>query len=293
MQASHGTAQSGGAPGKFPPDLKLPQTGQIIEWINTNKYRGTQQPFAEFVNVFERAGNPAAATELKIRAAKTELKNSFCALLPHSFRPLGLRCAINSSDGEDANDRLGFACMIGKNASYLGPQSDPAPHRADALWWRIFSWVKGAVVVLFGLVLWGLANHGYEPQQIVWAVLLTLFVFSLLFVFCFRIVGYSSEKAPDKVKIMTPIFLFDRMLPTYHLREDHYHIAHYFLLFKLHDSRKVDGTTQMLPFLGLKIPVLQASDEELERAERWLDVLKFLGLVFAIFIAAAIARMVR
>ncbi|MGD9542146.1 MAG: hypothetical protein AB7V61_14600, partial [Methylocystis sp.] len=49
----------------FPPRLDLPQTEEIISWIKKNRYSPTQQPFAEFVAAFERAGNMEAAKNLK------------------------------------------------------------------------------------------------------------------------------------------------------------------------------------------------------------------------------------
>ena len=142
---------------------------------------------------------------------------------------------------------------------------------------------------MFGFILGILAGHGYKPQQIVWTVLVTLLVFFLIFWRRLRIVGYSVESNPDKIKPIGFVFLFDRLVPAYHLREENYHIAHYFVR-----PRKVDShATKTLRFFGRDLPVVEASDNDRERAERYLDILKFSGFVFAIFIAAAVSRLVR
>jgi hypothetical protein len=86
-----------------------------------------------------------------------------------------------------------------------------------------------------------------------------------------------------------PAGFFSDILAAYHLREENYHIAHYFVR-----PRKVDShATKTLRFFGRDLPVVEASDNDRERAERYLDILKFSGFVFAIFIAAAVSRLVR
>lgn len=269
-KSAAGGAESSADPINFPPRLRLPDTNQVIAWINKNSFSDTQQPFAEFVRVFEREGNSEAARNLRISAADAAFQANICGLFP-SFLRNGGPCRLpNQSDqGEKTTpERYAFAQIF-----------------IDAL-----HWLEKAIVVLIDAVLWRLADHGYRPERIGWFVLGTLLIFMLmLFPFWLGIVGYSVKSRPDKVKLIGLVFLFDRLLPAYRLREENYEVAHYYVLPKKGESRNC----AMLNFRQFSWIVAEANERETERAQKWLDVLRFLGLVFTIFIIAAISRLVR
>ncbi len=82
---------------KFPPSLRLPKPEHVTAWVKKNDFKGTQ-PFAQFVSVFERAGDADAARELKIQGETTTVMRSFC-------KSWGFYCeAENDAIGETSND---------------------------------------------------------------------------------------------------------------------------------------------------------------------------------------------
>lgn len=262
----------------FPPNLELPESGDIIAWINKNKFAGTQQPFEAFVKVFEHAGDGGTAKVLRIRSANIGLRNSLCGLLPATARS-GLRyCAPaeEQAEGEKPKsdhsslDRIGAAIVSGAAA--------------------IMRWVEKAIVALISAILWVLADHGYRPERIGWFVLGTLLLFWLgIFPFWLRIVGYSIDGAEKQVRLIGFVFFFDRMLPAYRLREQNYKIKKYYVTPRKGEKRGVG----LLSYRNWDFLVGEANETEAARAEWWLDLLRLLGLVFAIFIIAAISRLVR
>lgn len=280
IRSSHGSSAMGkpGASGaessadaiKFPPRLRLPDTKQVIDWINKNSFSGTQQPFAEFVRVFEREGNSEEARNLRISAADAAFKANICGLFPSFLRK-------------------GGPCRL-PNGSDQAKQSAPERVTTGQIFNDAIHWLEKAVVVLIDAVLGILADHGYRPERIGWFVLITLLFFMLtLFPFWLGIVGYSVESRPDKVKPVGLVFLFDRLLPAYRLREENYKIAHYYVLPKKGENRNC----AVLSFRQWSWIVTEANERETEQAEKWLDVLRFLGLVFTIFIIAAISKLAR
>lgn len=150
-------------------------------------------------------------------------------------------------------------------------------------------WCENLVVAILNLMLWVLADFGYRPERIGWFVFGT--VLSLLFVFpyCLGIVGYSVETSKDRIKPISILFLFDRLLPAYRIREEHYNIQQYYVVSKTAG----DLPTRAFRHLGKKWLVVQATEQQRERIERYLDLLRFSGLVFTIFILAAVSKLTR
>lgn len=255
----------------FPPRLELPRTTDVINWINKNSFAGTQQPFAEFVAVFEREGNVDGAKELKIRAANAAFKSSLCGLAPKFLRESRL-CVRKSTSLDEEGDPSPTRSVMGQAVS-------------DTM-----RWLERAAVASIDMLLWLLADHGYRPERIGWFVLGTLLFFMLtLFPFWLGIIGYAVESRPDKVKPIGLVFLFDRLLPAYRLREENYRIAHYFVAPREGENRKC----AVLSYRYWDWLVVEANERESERADKWLDILRFLGLVFTIFIIAAISKLAR
>lgn len=256
----------------FPPEFKLPIVAQVIAWVQKNKYAGTQQPFAAFVTVFERAGDEEATRNLKIQAENVTSWSPLCQqihLLRHfPFCPL-------------YNDGPKLGETIGSDQSILW--------RFVSLVWDMVTQIEQSAVVAFKLSLSLLAAHGFKPERVVWVSLLTLFAFRLAFRYMLGIVGYSVEEAPNKIKPITTVFMFDRMLPAYRIREEYYKQKQFYVLPPKNDHR----ARATMRLLGRERRVVEANDREASRAQRALDTLHFLGLVFAIFLVAAIGRLVR
>jgi hypothetical protein len=247
----------------FPPRFTLPTVPQVIAWIQKNKFAGTQQPFAEFVAVFERAGNAEAAKELRITSEDAALKSSLCNLLPWSED----RCASSGAGSKPGE--------IGKSDHWTI--------------WGVIGWSERAIVTSLKFTLWFLAEHGYKPERVGWFVLLTVVGYWLIFRYFFRIVGYSVEDAPDKIRPVGAIFLFDKMLPAYRIREEHYKQKQFYVVPPSEDGR---STTTMRRFWR-DLRVAEADERETKRAEMALAWLRLFGIIFAIFLVAAISRLVR
>jgi hypothetical protein len=265
----------------FPPVLKLPNTDQVIDWINKNRFAGTQQPFAEFVAVFEQAGDSEGAKDLKIRAAIFAFRSSVCDLFGFSWS-----CAQTRTPDSDTEINPPYSTQQGYSVRL---QQKTLPELIWSVLVNGVSWFENLVLALLNLMLWVLADFGYRPERIGWFVFGT--VLSLLFVFpyCLGIVGYSVETSKDRIKPISILFLFDRLLPAYRIREEHYNIEHYYVVSK----KAGDLRPRMFRHLGKKWLVVQATEQQREKIERYLDLVRFSGLVFTIFILAAVSKLTR
>ena len=269
--AGNGGAKSKGKPA-FPPDLDLPTTDQITNWINKNKFAHTQQPFAEFVTVFERAGNSEGATQLKIQAATFALRSTACSLLPTVLQRV-VGCLPEGARSGDETKGAAEPSILDKATQQIE---------------KAIFWFERLLVAALQLLLALLAEHGYKPQRIGWYVLGTVVGFWILFRYGFKILGYSTEGDAENIRPLGFIFLFDRLLPAYKIREENYKLERFYVAT---GKTGTEGTKTVRCF-GRDCKVVEASQHEHDRAERYLDSLKFLGLVFAIFIVAAVSRLV-
>ncbi|RAI30692.1 hypothetical protein, partial [Rhodoplanes serenus] len=85
----------------------------------------------------------------------------------------------------------------------------------------------------FGVILWGLADHGLRPSKVVWWALGTLAGFWLLLRFGFGVVGFVPAGAPDRegplgLRPLGPLFLLDRLIPFLGIRDEHHAIARFY-----------------------------------------------------------------
>ena len=91
-------------------------------------------------------------------------------------------------------------------------------------------------------------------------------------------------------------FLFDRLLPAYHIREDHYDIeAYYKWTLRIgRNSRYAFAPKDMeqLKYLVWTLRVIRADEKDVRHVETCLDVIKAIGIVLAIFLVAAINALV-
>ena len=210
----------------FPPQRQLPKTEQIIDWINKNKFAGTQQPFAEFVAVFERAGDLDGAKIVK------------------SGRPMpSLSCHFVNSSGF-----LGFA-RVRLIYTEVDAARSEQQNSSSSIWSTIekpLLWCEKLAVAGLDFILFILADYGYKPERMGWFVAITVFGSIFMFPYWLEIVGYTVEGNRDKVIPIGVLFIFDRMLPTYRIREDNYKIERYYVVPKAKD----DGPKTIVRHLG-------------------------------------------
>lgn len=250
---------------QFPPSLSLPKPEHVTAWVKKNEFKGTQ-PFAQFVSVFERAGDSDAARELKIQGETTTVMRSFC-------KSWGFYC-------ENENDNPGEMFDEGKQAE--GPTSVIG---------RAFQRMEDRLVVLLQFSLWHLAAHGFRPERVVWFALGILLVYWLAIqlagVVGFSVVDESGPGEPPRIQPIGLIFLFDKLIPAYKLREDHSKPLQYYIL--------ADPKQPAYPFKRFfaEWNVTEASARQQRVINFCFDLLRWFGLIIAIFLFAAIGRLVR
>src|SRR5262249_21632205 len=89
-------------------------------------------------------------------------------------------------------------------------------------------------------------------------------------------------------------FLFDRLLPAYQIDPGHYEIASY---FKRVPISAAAGAASYFPIIRrlrfFEWPIVEVNNPgEVDRIDASLRVLRILGCVFAIFLAAAVSALV-
>lgn len=238
--------------------LPAPSVDDVMSLLKSNAALSTQ-PFAAFVDVFQKNGDDNKAKQLRIEKADTELLNN-------TNRIIGRRTAQETGPDVTAAE------------SYLG---------------RAWDSIRGAVTVIndsvrlfFGYVLWLLADNGYRPEKVGWFVGVVIVMAFAYFWFWIRLVAIKPEKRPTPLPIGLT-FLFDRLLPAYQIRADHYNIEFY-----LKRVKKSHPHSEEFRYMNMRFHVVRADARTVQRAERALDVLKFLGLVLAVFLVAALNSLV-
>lgn len=251
----------GGNMPSFPPRLSLPNPEAVTAWVKRNSFKGTQ-PFEEFVNVFEKAGDADAARELRIQGETASVMRSLCSAW-------GVYCEKETG----------------------GAVADREPEQSPVA--RFMQRIEARIVAILQLGLWRLADHGYRPERAVWFVIGTMLFYWLALQLVLGIVGFSliddkKEGEPPQIQPIGLIFLFDKLIPAYQLRADHSKPMRFYVLAD-------DGQENAHEFRRFfrKWEVVEATEAQQRRMRFCLDTLRWLGLVFAIFIFAAIGRLVR
>lgn len=166
------------------------------------------------------------------------------------------------------------------------------------------------LVLVYQWVLWGLADHGFRPSKALLATLLVLGAFWLWFWFKLRIVGFepipkekSKQHLGEKQSVagpdiwpIGPLFLFDRLVPVYRIRDEHYSIARYFRGARpdeIPEHRNPGKPPYRMAFFRKNYFVCPVGEEEKARAEKWLVVLRVIGAVLSVFLLAAINALTR
>ena len=153
--------------------------------------------------------------------------------------------------------------------------------------------MEDRLVTLLQFSLWKLADHGYRPERVVWFVFGTLLFYWVTVQLLFGVVGFSVTQDTHsgtlpRIHPISLIFLFDKLLPAYNLREKHSKQLQFYVLSSASSTNNY-GFKRFFRVWD----VTEADERQQRRVELFLDVLRWLGLVFAIFLVAAIGRLVR
>jgi hypothetical protein len=237
--------------------LPAPGVDDVMSLLKANVTDSTQ-PFTAFVDVFQKNGDDNIAKQLRIAKADAELRSSRDRIInPHTEDD------PNISSGPTS----GFAAIWD---SVLGSMT----------------LITDLVRLFFGYVLWLLADSGYRPEKVGWFVGLVIVLSFVYFWFWVRIIAIKPEKKPLPLPIGLT-FLFDRLLPAYQIRQDHYNIEAFLKRVKKNHPHGEDFRYMMMTFR-----VAKADAKTVQRVERVLDIIKFLGLVLAVFLVAALNSLV-
>jgi hypothetical protein len=241
--------------------LPAPDVDDVMFLLRSNKAESTQ-PFAAFVDVFQKNGDDDTAKQLRIVKAHTELINN--------------------------TDRL-FGWNIEDEETPTSPSETSALASSAAIWVSIqgaMIFVTDLIRLVFGYILWFLADGGYRPEKVGWYVgLIILLSFAYFWLFI-RVIAIK----PEKKQLLLPIgatFLFDRLLPAYQIRQDHYNIEAY-----LERVPKNHPRSRSFKYMKMTFYVAEANEKTVQRIERVLDLIKFVGLVLAVFLVAALNSLV-
>jgi hypothetical protein len=270
---------------KLATQVELPSVDDVLPWLNKNA-APSSQPFAAFVAAFERAGE--SATRLRVNRKTMDLCEKTARWLPFAGRfcpgrRLSHGLAAQAQDATAQQRQTGAATGIGE----------------------IFSNTGEILMIGFQWMLFLLADFGLRPAKVVWSVGITLLAFSLWFWLVLGIVGFEPKRQEEQAATAGPpplwpisfLFLFDRMIPAYKIRDEHYSIAK---LYRRATAGEIDAGTRAqegppypMHYLGRKYLVSPADAADLQRVEKWLVVLRIIGVVFAVFLLAAINELAR
>jgi hypothetical protein len=264
---------------------RLPRVEEVMGWLSGNSL-ATTQPFAAFVDVFQKHGEDNDAKALRIAKADAEL----CL---KARRIIGKWLC-----GKRSETDTGTLPAAVSNAYAVSPAA-AIPRSDEQNWWTNsasmfrswIDWGNDFVSVVLGGVLWLIADNGYHPEKVGWFVALSIAAFGTYFWIALKAVGLL----PKEKHIILPIgivFLFDRLLPAYQIREDHYNVAAFFKRVPRKSAISAKGDLKTMRYLGRDFLVVAADEAERLRIERSLDVLKVVGLILAVFLVAAINAIV-
>lgn len=95
---------------------------------------------------------------------------------------------------------------------------------------------------------------------------------------------------------LSNLFLFDRLIPAYRIRDEHYKIGKTFRLAtdaEIKAGPLAQGEPPyVMSYLGSKLFVWPADDATVLQVEKWLVLLRIVGAVLSIFLLAALGTLV-
>jgi hypothetical protein len=258
----------------LPADVKTPAVSDVLGWLEKNEARSSQ-PFTAFVESFGRAGENVI--DLRVERETIDL----CKASPGWVRSIALPC-----------HRFRFAAL-------KSDQTDIDARRTDFI-----SASSEFATVGFRWILYVLADHGLRPGKVLWSVTLTLVLFAELFWFGLGVVGYESKSNDDRKPtasrpiiwpVISFLFLFDRLIPLYEIRKEHYAITTVYRRASKKEIQERQASEAAPPyamsFYGQTLYVWPLGSEKLAQFEAWLAVLRIIGVVLAVFLLAAIKKL--
>jgi hypothetical protein len=245
-------------------DMRVPKVDEITSWLRDNCLQ-TSQPLSAFIDLAKKTGDVAEATELQIKKEDQELGLRIVRLYGISI--------------------FGAQPSSGCRAPPQSSQSGRAAASSDGLFWTFVGSLRDTVAVAYGGLMRTFADYGYRPQKVAWIAIAALLLALAYLRLWVRVVGFRPVNK-STIRPLNWAFLFDRMLPAYRIREDHYNVDDYYrLAFR---SGADPESIRYMNYFGLKIPLVRADETDKGRVESCLEMLKWAGIVLSIFLAAAI-----
>jgi hypothetical protein len=134
---------------------------------------------------------------------------------------------------------------------------------------------------------WGwIADFGYRPSKALLFIVPSIFLFQAIFWYWFGIIGYKPQNK-TRIYPISILFVFDRLIPIYNIRQDHYQIETFY-----QKARAGASTLTTMPYLWWKISVVEVTGKRRDRAEVFLDFMKGLGVGLGIFVVATLSALV-
>lgn len=270
---------------KLATHVELPSVDDVLRWLEKNASTSSQ-PFAAFVAAFEQAG--ASATPLRVQRKTIDL----CEQTARWFSMVRSRCPGYTFAHDSDVDP--------KSASTDGQRTGTGSLVGD-----FFSNTGELAMLAFEWLLFLIADHGFRPGKVIWSVVITLLAFSCLFWFVLGIVGFEAKSKDDRQQGPKPpslwpvsfLFLFDRLIPAYKIRNEHYEIARVYrkaTAAEIEAVRRNPGEPPYpIRYLGFNFLVWPAGDAKLRQLETWVIVLRVVGVALTVFLLAAINTLVR
>ncbi len=276
--------------------VELPSTDKVLHWLEKNKARSSQ-PFTAFVAAFERAGE--SAVNLRIGRQTYDL----CAKTARWTIPRWLAGVTGQCPQRDGSDDPAPTPATQQNlAEQTGVPLGSAGTQSQGIFDRFTSGVVDLAMIAFNWGLYGLADYGLRPAKVVWSILITILAFAAWFWIRLRVIGFEPKQREDAPTTATPdiwplgfLFLFDRLIPLYQIRDQHYSISKFYCRTTRNELKSAPAATVPTPmlFLGRKVLVAPANEAQARRIEKWLIVLRAIGAIFTIFLVAAIASLTK
>jgi hypothetical protein len=255
----------------------LPSVDEASAWLDKNE-APSSQPFKAFVQGFEQAGE--STTTLRVTQMTIDLCVKTARWLPFIAR-----------------------WCSGRDLNSPGEQSTPAPTDGalDAVWGFLRASADLGSIG-FQWILFLVADHGLRPAKVVWSIVGVILIFWCGFWFIARVVAFEpkAQNAPISASPtpwpITWLFLFDRLIPAYQIRNEHYSIARVFRRAtpsEINSGPRAPGEPPYeMRYLGGRFFVWPLGDAQLRNVEKWLVILRLIGIAFAIFLVAAFNALV-
>jgi hypothetical protein len=276
--------------------VELPSTDKVLHWLEKNK-APSSQPFAAFAAAFERAGE--SAVNLRVGRQTYDL----CAKTARWTIPRWLAGVTGQCPGrEESGDPAPTAATQQDLAQHPGDLPATGPVPSQGIFESVTNDVVDLVMLAFNWGFYGLADYGLRPAKVAWSILITVAVFAAWFWFGLRVIGFEPKRKDDAPPAAAPdvwplgfLFLFDRLIPLYQIRDQHYSISKFYRRATRSELKAAPTASTGTPmvFLGRKVLVAPTTEAEARRIEKWLVLLRAIGAIFTIFLVAAIASLTK